>query len=69
MVVATQTGGVTVKVVNGTTGAAGDAERVELREFGAEMRLVVSAGSTRRRGHLSGRRPVAGARLPGRRGA
>lgn len=43
---ATQTGGVTVKVVNGTTGAAGDAEQVELREFGAQMRLVASAGST-----------------------
>ncbi len=38
-----QTCSVTVKLVNGTTGASGEAERVELRETGVEMRLLASA--------------------------
>jgi hypothetical protein len=38
-----QTCSVKVKLVNGTTGERGEAERVELREIGPEMRLLASA--------------------------
>lgn len=37
-----QTCSVTVKLVNGTTGEPGDAERVEVREIGFAMRLIAS---------------------------
>lgn len=42
-VMAPQTGSVTVKLVNGTTGERGEAERVELREIGFAMTLLASA--------------------------
>ncbi len=43
IVVEPQTTSVTVKLVNGTTGKPGDAERVEVREIGFAMRLLASA--------------------------
>jgi hypothetical protein len=44
-VIEPQTGSVTVKLVNGTTGEPGEAERVELREIGFAMRLLASAAN------------------------